>query len=99
MRGDLLLKIYYTQGVCAKQIIFNIEGNILKEVTFVGGCNGNLLAIKKLIEGMPVSEVISKLQGIPCGDNSTSCADQLAQALKGYAGLPDENPKNLQCSG
>jgi uncharacterized protein (TIGR03905 family) len=92
------MKIFYTQGVCAKKIIINIEEDILKEVTFVGGCNGNLLAIKKLIEGMPVSEVISKLQGTPCGNNTTSCADQLAQALKGYAGLPEENTENQQCS-
>lgn len=83
------MKIYYTQGVCAKQIRVDVEGDILKEVTFVGGCSGNLLAIKKLIEGMPVAAVISKLQGNPCGSNPTSCADQLAQALQGYAGLPD----------
>jgi len=89
------LKIFHTQGVCAKQIKFEIEGDILKEVEFVGGCDGNLLAIKKLIEGMPVAEVISKLQGNPCGRNTTSCTDQLTQALKGYAELPDENPEKL----
>ncbi len=93
------MKIYHTQGVCAKQILFDIEGEILKEVTFVGGCDGNLLAIKKLIEGMPVAEVIRKLQGNPCGDNPTSCADQLAQALKGAAGLPEASTENRRCSG
>lgn len=76
------MKIYHTQSVCAKQIIFDIEGEILKEVTFVGGCSGNLLAIKRLVEGMPVAEVIGKLQGVNCGDKTTSCTDQLAQALK-----------------
>lgn len=93
------MKVYYTQAVCAKQIIFDIEDETLKEVTFVGGCSGNLLAIKRLVEGMRVAEVIGKLQGVNCGDNTTSCADQLAQALKGQVGLTGENPENLQCSG
>ena len=73
---------YKTVGTCSQQIEFEIDNNILKNVRFYGGCNGNLQGISKLVEGMHVSDVIKRLEGIPCGMKSTSCPDQLATALK-----------------
>ncbi len=73
---------YKTQGTCSQQIDFEIEDGILKNVLYYGGCNGNLQGISKLVEGMPVEQVIAKLQGIRCGYKPTSCPDQLATALK-----------------
>ncbi len=67
--------------VCSKEINFTIEDGRVKDVQFTRGCQGNLQAIGKLIEGLPVTEVIDKLQGIVCR-NGTSCADQLAIALQ-----------------
>ena len=69
-------------GVCPNRIAFDIEGDIVKNISFNGGCNGNLKAIAALVNDMPVKDVISKLEGIKCGFKSTSCADQLAKALK-----------------
>lgn len=73
---------YKTEGVCSRKIQFRIEEDILKDVTFTAGCNGNLSGISKLVEGMKVDEVIEKLQGIKCEGRSTSCPSQLAKALK-----------------
>lgn len=73
---------YRTKGTCSQRIIFEIEDNILKNVQFIGGCNGNLKGISSLVEGMNVDEVIAKIEGISCGFKSTSCPDQLARALK-----------------
>lgn len=73
---------YKTKGVCSQKITFDIEGNILKNVKFYAGCNGNLQGISKLVEGMDVNEVIKKLKGIRCKDKQTSCPDQLAAALE-----------------
>lgn len=73
---------YRTKGTCSQRIIFEIEDNILKNVQFLGGCNGNLKGISSLVEGMNVDEVIAKVEGIQCGFKSTSCPDQLAKALK-----------------
>lgn len=75
---------FTTSGVCAKEIIFDIEDNKLKNVSYVGGCNGNLKGISTLVEGMDVNDVISKLKGMTCKDKATSCPDQLAQALETY---------------
>ena len=74
---------YKTQGVCARSITFtkNDDGTI-SNISFDGGCNGNLKAISKLCEGMKAEEIISKLKGNTCGAKSTSCADQLAKALE-----------------
>lgn len=72
---------YKTQNVCSKEIQFDIENGKLKNVKFIGGCPGNLNAISTLIEGMPVEDVIKKLKGNQCR-NQTSCADQLARALE-----------------
>ncbi|WHH61750.1 TIGR03905 family TSCPD domain-containing protein [Petroclostridium sp. X23] len=73
---------YNTEGVCAKQITFSIDDNIVKKVVFHSGCDGNLQGISKLVEGMPVEEVIKRLSGIDCEGKGTSCPDQLAKALK-----------------
>ena len=74
---------YKTKGVCSRQIHFDIDDNgIVHNVSFMGGCNGNLKAIGKLVEGMKAEKVIEILEGTTCGSRSTSCADQLAQALK-----------------
>jgi len=73
--------IYKTNGTCSKEITFELEGNHVKNVLFYGGCNGNLKAISKLVEGMELSKVVSLLKGNTCGFRSTSCADQLALAL------------------
>ena len=73
---------YKTKGTCSQRIIFDIENNKVKNVQFIGGCNGNLKGIAALVEGMDVQEVISRVEGIKCGMKSTSCPDQLAQALK-----------------
>lgn len=72
---------YQTKGVCSKEITFTLEKGTIKNVQFVGGCMGNLNAISKLIEGMPVEEVIAKFKGNLCR-NGTSCTDQLARALE-----------------
>lgn len=73
---------YKTQNVCAAKIDFEVDNDIVKNVRFTGGCNGNLKAIAALVEGMPVDEVIARVEGITCGFKSTSCTDQFAQALK-----------------
>lgn len=72
---------YVTQGVCSKNIKFEVENNIVKNIVFNGGCNGNLEGISSLIEGMEVDKVIEKLSGIKCGYKGTSCPDQLSKAL------------------
>ena len=73
---------YTTSGVCARAIKFDVEDGIVKNVKFMGGCNGNTQGVAALVEGMPVDEVISRLEGIRCGAKPTSCPDQLACALK-----------------
>ena len=73
---------YKTKGTCATQISFDLEDNIVKNVLFTGGCNGNLKAIPILIEGMTVEAIEAKLKGLSCNGRATSCADQLAQAVR-----------------
>ena len=73
---------YKTKGTCSQMISFEVEDNKVKNVQFFGGCNGNLKGIGKLVEGMHIDEVITRLEGIQCGMKATSCPDQLAQALK-----------------
>ena len=73
---------YKTQGVCASEITFDIDNDIISNVSFKGGCNGNLKAIGKLVEGMKAQELIEKLAGNTCGWKQTSCADQLAKAVQ-----------------
>ena len=73
--------VYKTSGVCSQEIHFELDGDTIKSVEFIGGCNGNLKGISKLVEGMKADEVIERLQGIRCGSKTTSCPDQLARAL------------------
>ena len=73
---------YKTKGVCSQMIDIEMDGDIVKSVSFTGGCHGNLQGIGKLVEGMKKEDVIAKLEGIRCGYKATSCPDQLAQALK-----------------
>ncbi len=73
---------YKTKGTCSQRILFEIEEGKLKNVQFLGGCNGNLQGISKLVEGMDANEVIERIQGIRCGMKPTSCPDQLANAIK-----------------
>ena len=73
---------YKTKGTCSQRILFELNDGIVSNVQFIGGCNGNLQGIGKLVEGMNVDEVIARVEGISCGGRPTSCPDQLAQALK-----------------
>ena len=73
---------YTTKGVCSRQISFDLEDGIIKNVSFVGGCNGNLKGICSLVEGIKAEEVIKRLNGIKCGSKDTSCPDQLAFAIE-----------------
>ena len=75
---------YKTSGVCSRSIDIEIEENVVKSVSFVGGCNGNLKGIGALVEGMNIDDVIVRLEDIKCGFKSTSCQAQLAEALKKY---------------
>lgn len=75
---------FRTQGVCAREILFEIEDNKIKEVTFINGCAGNTLGVATLAKGMDVTEVIKRLRGIDCNGKGTSCPDQLARALENY---------------
>ena len=71
---------YKTRGTCAMEISFDIDGDVITDVEFFGGCDGNLKAISKLVDGMTVDEIEDKLRGNTCGRKPTSCADQLARA-------------------
>ena len=73
---------YKTKGTCSQRIFFEIEDGKVKNVQYMGGCNGNLKGIGSLVEGMDAEEVITRLEGTTCGFKSTSCPDQLARALK-----------------
>ena len=73
---------YKTKGTCSREITFSVEDGKVKNVSFFGGCNGNLKGIGALVEGMDIDDVIARVEGIHCGMKSTSCPDQLAQALK-----------------
>lgn len=72
---------YRTSGTCSQMIQVKMDGDIIVDVDFLGGCHGNLQGIKSLVQGMKVDEVISRLSGIKCGDKPTSCPDQLARCL------------------
>ena len=75
---------YKTKGTCSREITFSVEDGKVKNVSFYGGCNGNLKGIGSLVEGMEIDEVIKRLEGTTCGSKKTSCPDQLAKALKAY---------------
>ena len=73
---------YRTRGVCSTRMVIDVEDDTVKSVKIFNGCDGNLQGISRLVEGMKVTDAISKLEGIHCGGKPTSCPDQLAQALK-----------------
>jgi uncharacterized protein (TIGR03905 family) len=74
--------LYKTKGTCSSQIEVELDGDIVQNVKFTGGCNGNLQAIPRLVKGMTVEEVESRIKGISCNGRGTSCGDQLARALR-----------------
>ena len=69
-------------GVCSREMIIDLDGDIIKSVKIIGGCAGNTVGVSRLIEGMKIDEAIKRLKGIPCGFRSTSCPDQLSIALE-----------------
>ena len=73
---------YKTQGTCSQVISFDIDGNVISNIEFFGGCNGNLKAISKLVDGWTVEKIEQYLLGNRCGMKPTSCADQLARAVR-----------------
>lgn len=73
---------YLTTGTCSQVISIDLEGDVIKNVSFMGGCNGNLKAIPLLIKDSTVEQVAAKLEGITCGHRTTSCGDQLSKALR-----------------
>ena len=75
---------YKPEGVCSREMIFDIEGDVVKSVKIIGGCAGNTVGISNLVKGMKIKDIIEKLKGIPCGFKKTSCPDQLAKALEQY---------------
>ncbi len=75
---------YQTKGTCCKMMNIELEDEKIKNIEFLGGCNGNLKGIKNLVIGMNIEDVINKLSGIHCGDKLTSCPDQLATCLREY---------------
>jgi uncharacterized protein (TIGR03905 family) len=77
-------KVFVPKGVCSKMIRFEVEDGKLHNVEFTGGCPGNLIGIGRLVEGMPLTEVAERLRGIRCGRKSTSCPDQLVEAITPY---------------
>ncbi len=75
---------YRPRGVCSRLMEFEVEDDKVVSVSVTGGCDGNLKGISSLLQGMPVDEVISRLEGIRCGGKPTSCPDQIARALKAW---------------
>ncbi|MBE6016505.1 MAG: TIGR03905 family TSCPD domain-containing protein [Lachnospiraceae bacterium] len=79
---------YKTNGVCSRMISFDLDGDVVSDVSFLGGCDGNLKAISKLVDGMTVGRIEELLKGNQCGFKGTSCADQLAIAVRrAYDGI------------
>lgn len=76
--------VYKTNGVCSTEIHLDIEGDTIKKVEFIRGCQGNLLGISALVAGMNIDDAITKLKGIDCRNKGTSCPDQLSKALEQY---------------
>ncbi|MCI5868050.1 MAG: TIGR03905 family TSCPD domain-containing protein [Dorea sp.] len=73
---------YRTSGVCSQLIHIDLDGDTIKNVEFIGGCNGNTKGIASLVKGMKAQDAIDRMEGITCGNKATSCPDQLARALK-----------------
>ena len=78
---------YEPKGVCSMKIILDIEGKVVKDAKFIGGCDGNTKGVCSLVKGMNIDDVIEKLKGIDCRRRGTSCPDQLAKALEEYKNI------------
>lgn len=87
---------FQPQGVCCQMMVLDIsDDNKIISAEFYGGCNGNLQGIGKLIQGMDINEVISKLEGISCGGKGTSCPDQLTKGLREYIKMTQKEKSNI----
>lgn len=75
---------YQMHGTCSRTILLDMDGDTIKDVQFIGGCNGNLKGISSLVRGQKAQDVIARIKGIHCGSKPTSCPDQLAHALQAY---------------
>jgi len=75
---------YTPKGTCSRKMIFELDGDVIRSLEVIGGCNGNLKGISSLLKGQKIDDVIERLDGITCGMKPTSCPDQIAQALKAY---------------
>ncbi|MBR5145472.1 MAG: TIGR03905 family TSCPD domain-containing protein [Clostridia bacterium] len=84
---------FKTQNTCSQMIYFDLEDNVVSNIEFFGGCNGNLKAVSKLVAGKTVEEIEELLSGITCGPRPTSCADQLAQAVRAAKNHIEQNPQ------
>ena len=82
--------VYYPKGVCSREYKFDLQDDIIKDIEIVGGCGGNLLGIRALILNQKATDVIDKLSGVPCGQKSTSCPDQISKALTIYLSQKEE---------
>jgi len=78
--------IFRPKGVCSQEMEIDTEDGVITNLVITGGCPGNLLGLSKLVTGMKINDAISQLEGLPCGNKTTSCPDQLAKALKGIKG-------------
>lgn len=76
------MNVYKTKGTCSREIHYSVKDGIVESIEVIGGCNGNLKGICRLITGMPVKQVIKAFKGVDCGGRGTSCPDQIAQALE-----------------
>ena len=73
---------YQTKGTCSRQIVIELDGDVIRSVQFIGGCNGNTKGISSLVTGMKAGDVIRRCEGLTCGPRPTSCPDQLSRALR-----------------
>ena len=76
------MNVYKTKGTCSREIHYSVKDGVVESIEVLGGCNGNLKGICRLITGMPVEQVIKAFKGVDCGGRGTSCPDQIAQALE-----------------
>lgn len=76
--------IYQTKGVCSREMHFEVEGDIVKSLEVIGGCDGNLNGISRIIQNKSIDEVVDAFKGVRCGTKDTSCPDQIAKALLQY---------------
>ncbi len=76
------MNVYKTKGTCSREIHYSVKDGVVENIEVIGGCNGNLKGICRLITGMPVEQVIKAFKGVDCGGRGTSCPDQIAQALE-----------------